>query len=918
MFVEAYADPSPGFSANADRSAALIDTGSASTSQTVTLDRDIVWNAKTVVLPAPDPTLIVDAAGNFATQQNITATHTAGITVADIVNGGAFTGSATFSITASYLDALPSGVGTVEAHAIIAGASNVLFQTGFKNVNITNNSNQNLTINAINPINPTTDFAASIHVNVGNATGFSTVSSTSAGTTTITILNTAGGDITLNKTLQNNAGQSSTTIKANTGNILAGTSQNIITNAVTLMTTGGHIGSAAAPINIRSTSLTASAAGDIAVSEAGTLNIVSVASTTGVVTLSAGGSILDGAGGAGTNIVAPTLVLTSNGGTIGIAADALRIGAPGAATTLTATARNGVTLTDLAGALDVALGVSVSGDITLAVPDLVAAGQDIVLASTSVIHATSGAITLDAGDNVSAAAGSIIQASTSVTIAGDFGNADPGAGTVIDLRGTLSAPSAQITGDSDGDLVSLTNLAAGTALAVNLGAGANDRVQVGSKAAASPTTTNTGGILAGIAGTLTVTGNGSTLLQLDDTGDGSSVSGVLTASALTGLGMGGSIHYATLGNLQIALGNGADTMTVQGTAGGTTTAITLGTVASSVVVQGADNTTNALAGLLQLTGNGANDSLQVVDTGATGGATGNLTQSRLTGLGMGGSQPLANGIAYSGFSALGITLGGGADTLTIDGDSAVTTVTTGGGGDVVSVGPTLANLAAALTVQEGGGSDSLQVTSSAGTSMTLGKTSAGLGQIAISGVTGAISYGGVGALTVSLSAAADSVTLNDTTTVTTINTGNGNDAVTVNEIDTATTINLGTGTDLVTVFDAKAALTVNGNSAGSDTLTLDLSATTAAVAAAQINDASGGNAVMHGFTTGDIAFGTVAFVNAKLGSGNDFVTVDTTAASTLLANTTLALDGGGGDDAFRIVSYSGAMAISAARPGRTR
>src|SRR5258708_34591820 len=97
--------------------------------------------------------------------------------------------------------------------------------------------------------------------------------------------------------------------------------------------------------------------------------------------------------------------------------------------------------------------------------------------------------------------------------------------------------------------------------------------------------------------------------------------------------MTGSIQYASIGTFQIGLGSGADTVTVKGTAAGTTTAVTLGAAASTVTLQGSDNTTNAVAGVLQLTGDG-NDVLQVIDSDAAG-APGTLTQRRITGLGMG-------------------------------------------------------------------------------------------------------------------------------------------------------------------------------------------------------------------------------------------------------------------------------------------
>ena len=49
---------------------------------------------------------------------------------------------------------------------------------------------------------------------------------------------------------------------------------------------------------------------------------------------------------------------------------------------------------------------------------------------------------------------------------------------------------------------------------------------------------------------------------VDDTGDTTSNTGVLSSTALTGLGMSDGISYGTLEDLNVDLGSGSDTFTI--------------------------------------------------------------------------------------------------------------------------------------------------------------------------------------------------------------------------------------------------------------------------------------------------------------------------------------------------------------------
>jgi hypothetical protein len=243
---------------------------------------------------------------------------------------------------------------------------------------------------------------------------------------------------------------------------------------------------------------------------------------------------------------------------------------------------------------------SVGGAISLSTLDLPTAGQDIDLGSTSLIQADGGAITLDAGDNVFAAAGSVIRASGVVTIAGNVGAADTvPTGVRIDLRGAITGSSALILGSAENDTISLTSVGGNTPTTIESGNG-DDTILIGSAATAIPTASDAGGVLSGISGALTIVGGtGADVLEIDDSGDAYSRSGTLTSTGLTGLGMGGSIQYSGISTLELALGGGVDTLFVLSTAANTTSSVTLGAGPSTVIVQGADNTTHAIAGGLQ-------------------------------------------------------------------------------------------------------------------------------------------------------------------------------------------------------------------------------------------------------------------------------------------------------------------------------
>jgi hypothetical protein len=951
LTVEANADVSPGFTATATRDAAPIDTGSATSSQTLVLNRSIVWNATTVMLGAVDPDLEIDANGNITKSVNISATlNGSTFVVGDIVNAGALDGSMTFTIPASFYDTMPSGYGTITSSATITGAPSVIFHTGFDQVTIFNQSTDDLQINGINAVNPSTDFISNININVGSHSGFTPTITSTPGDTKITIQNTSTPNITFEKLIYNPFG--TTTAIAHGGNIISGSTAAVIqTGGLVLDAPSGYVGSSSAPIEAQATGLfAATAQNDIYVDETGTLDlgyvgavlnnvtVNGVSSTGGTVDLQATVSIIDDAGNTGNaaNILASTIILGAQTGAIGTLANPLDIGSFGATTVLTAFAGTGITIDDVANAnaLDIASLTALAGDITITTIARAAFGEDIVLGAAATITAENGSVTPQAGDSLTTVVGSIIRASGTVTVGGDFNasGVNP-AGKTIDIEGTINATSATVTSGPDSDIITLTNVAAGTP--TTIAGGGNDAITIGF-------VTSQGRVLNQIFGTLTIDGGkfggvvGNSTLTIDDSGDTNNTSGTLGTDAnwavLAGLGMGALIHYLDIAaDTEIKLGSGNDFFNVQSTLAATTTTVTVGAGANTVRVGGPNgnlsDTVNGIQGLLNVNGNGTSTLLNVIDAGETRVTTGILDRGRLTGLGMGSANPTtvnANaGIQYSGIAAINILLGSGADNFTVAGVSTPTMINTGTGGDTVTVGLStgtdgLTQINAPLLVQESGNAnDQLIVLSNTSSALTLDRTSPTVGLVTGLGNSmnpGRIRFAGVTTLTVDQSdvGKADTLMILNTVTTTIVQSGGGGHTVIIDNVENQTTLDLGSH-DTATVFDAT---TVNGNAVpavsvvgdATNTLTLDLSATTTAVNALVEDGASAGTTgILHDFTasSGDIGFASVGHVNVDLGTGNDVVVVDTTDATSVLG-----LNGGDGNDFFQVRSIGDTTNIS--------
>lgn len=353
----------------------------------------------------------------------------------------------------------------------------------------------------------------------------------------------------------------------------------------------------------------------------------------------------------------------------------------------------------------------------------------------------------------------------------------------------------------------------------------------------------------------------------------------------------------------MALGAGNDALAIADAPAGITFRAVLGGGRNSVAVGNAAHSVTGVAGLLDLVGGGA-DTLSVDDGGASGATSGVLGAGRLTGLGMGSTDPTVinggAGIEFQGFGSVSVLLGSGADTLQISGANAATTVNTGAGADRITVGPDLAQFTAPLVVLSaaGGGAQAF-VTPSTPSLLQLGQDAARPTRSLLTSINLSdnlsIAFQGQSSLAITQNDGADELVVQATTVPLSI-TENGAQATVL--IDTATqpvNVALAGADDSVRVLAAGAAVSVTGIGAG-ETLTVDDSAATAAVTAGAISDgASAGTGVLAGVTTGTINFGGLADLNVLLGSGNDVFNLNEA-----IAGTNITVDGNDGNDSFTV------------------
>ncbi|MBX9580656.1 MAG: hypothetical protein K2X87_10140, partial [Gemmataceae bacterium] len=230
---------------------------------------------------------------------------------------------------------------------------------------------------------------------------------------------------------------------------------------------------------------------------------------------------------------------------------------------------------------------------------------------------------------------------------------------------------------------------------------------------------------------------------------------------------------------------------------------------------------------------------------------------------------------------------------------AALTIDAGGADDVIHLGSQATPAANAggrldtfrgtrVTVRGGAGSDdTLTVAATQAADLTAGLLTPTRGMVAAAGVAGRVEFEQLDGLRLLLGGQADAVRVTGTITPVTVDLGGGDDAVTVAAAAHAVAVTTGAGDDAVTVFDTAGGVSATGDGPGTDALTIDRRAITAAVADGRLT----GNTIT-GVTAGAVTFAEVDRVAVLLGTGNDRLTVNAALPTTLIE-----LRGGGGDDA---------------------
>ena len=368
--------------------------------------------------------------------------------------------------------------------------------------------------------------------------------------------------------------------------------------------------------------------------------------------------------------------------------------------------------------------------------------------------------------------------------------------------------------------------------ALNTTVGGTNTINVGSLA---PAISN--GVASAVAGALTITGNGSDSLNVDDSGDGISSTSTLTSTALTGLAPA-TISYSHLANLAINTGTNADTFTVASTATGTATSLSTGTGIDTVNVRttssslaintgtganvvnvgslapASSSVVSSIAGTVTVTGSGS-DTLNFDNSGSSTGATGHINTNAII-LG-------AAAVLYSNEAAININLGlndnftvsstvsttpvtinaAAADSIYVTGNSSLTTINTPAGNDTISLrdngAATVVNntsmIADAIGVGSttpnlGGFVDNLlgAITLNGNTKDVVtvddsGNHSAKTGNLTATTLTGlgtaGVTYSGVATLNIDLGLSGNAFTISQTAaaTSTVINAGPGNNTI---------------------------------------------------------------------------------------------------------------------------------------------
>jgi Ca2+-binding RTX toxin-like protein len=230
--------------------------------------------------------------------------------------------------------------------------------------------------------------------------------------------------------------------------------------------TAGNIGTLDNPVTLglhEGATLTARAAQDIFISAVANLYLDTV-QTENHVHLVAQDSIFDGIGDDVWNIRGGSISLRAVTGGIGSIDNDLDFDSQNSPSwTLDATAEQDIYLAVANGGFVIGDNIQVTsntGDASMTVTDSKGPGDNLIVSSTKTdaILSIAGSVILRAGDNITVETGSTIGAAISVIIYGDYGNADPGTGSVMNFLSPIPSVPINVYGYSDDDLVTLTGV----------------------------------------------------------------------------------------------------------------------------------------------------------------------------------------------------------------------------------------------------------------------------------------------------------------------------------------------------------------------------------------------------------------------------------------------------------------------------
>ncbi|WP_217312837.1 DUF4347 domain-containing protein [Richelia sinica] len=478
-------------------------------------------------------------------------------------------------------------------------------------------------------------------------------------------------------------------------------------------------------------------------------------------------------------------------------------------------------------------------------------------------------------------------------------------------------------------------LSTSSLLTINGGAMA-DTFRIGSNANGS----NTNGTLNGINALLTIDSGTSSsdrdILSLDDTGDNTANTGTLTSTTITGLGLTAGINYANFEDLDISLGSGNNTFTVNNThnsATGTTETTTINAGAGADVV-----TINNASDHLTVNAQGGNDTVLVKDTGSdstvivngdVGLDTINIEGNKSLLTVNGNSDNDTINVLSNGYATY-INGGSGSDTINIEANTAAITVDAGTDSDTINIGKLnrdVSPINALITVS---GGDDLGVTDYLyidDTGATVGEDNTGIitsNTVSVTGMDVSLQYTRIESLNVLLGGGNDTVTIENTLATTNVSLGAGDDNLTIETADGETNIYGEAGADLVNVKkinrnslivgglgddvtnvgnnnrkikDINAILRIEG-SGDNDIINIDNELSTSESSGILTSDK------IYGLDLGQyIQYDTAEILNIYLGQANDNFTVDST--HTEVTN----LYGNDGDDQIRVKTISGVTNI---------